>query len=60
MRVYKIRGFKDCPRCGKRFGFKVVQQKYCSRSCEIKFRYYKDRVEGITLPYVPPHLMEKE
>lgn len=57
MRVYKIIGYKNCKRCNQRFGYKVVQQTFCSDYCKHKNQNFKERVEGVTLAYIPPHLL---
>ena len=61
MRVKKIQGEKDCICCGKTFGYFNRRNIYCSRHCEIHYKYYgKIRSREITLAYIPDHLIIKK
>ena len=60
MRIYKIKGYKNCVRCGIKFSYFNSRSVYCSRECETRYRYGKERNRKVSLAYVPERLIEKE
>jgi hypothetical protein len=59
MRIHKIKGYKNCVRCGIKFSYFNNRSVYCGRECEQKYRLGKDGNKKITLAFIPKHLMEE-